>query len=627
MPENRSRTRALVRLVVMAAALLLTATACQTTTADPAAERLREALEQGIDLASFKPDDALRARYLPPVGSGKPKGEFVVGMPLEVATFALAPGDQDAVGTPLGPVLSTAGGGVTVDGDTYTLRWPALDPNVAERVRIELRMVGSGDAPVCDEYGGECLGYLDVRVVEEGGKGRGGGSSKGLITVPSGGTFVVQFKVLAPRSVQELAELSGHGGLDVEHGNCPASELTLPGQGLQAVGAGLQAVGAGLQAVGAGGLFVADVAALAVRALPAADVAAAFDGLGTAKHDVMLVVLDDFGGVYELPKAVTHGDLTALTDEAFAALVRDGKISHGAIVFHEVVALLRAVFGEGTWGEEPSLLGAPYVEFRAYSKGPKLRVQAVDARWGSATLDTDQAALALEAALGKARAKGFKRVVVNMSFGVVPCGVVEDFARTQEVTFDEYVAALMAHNGISGATAARLSAEVQQPAELDDPLFALVACPATGSGSCGHGLTSLVFVAASGNYGQGFALFPAALPGVVSVGSQPAQDGAAVPTRSAFSNAAAVLAPGDLVTVRTQGERGLALAGTSFAAPVVSAFAALDLQAQTPVCAGADPSDPAGSPAELAGGALDGLPLLPGFAAGTPDARQVLCGG
>ena len=35
----------------------------------------------------------------------------------------------------------------------------------------------------------------------------------------------------------------------------------------------------------------------------------------------------------------------------------------------------------------------------------------------------------------------------------------------------------------------------------------------------------------------------------------------------------------------------------------------------------------AGSPAELAGGALDGLPLLPGFAAGTPDARQVLCGG
>src|SRR5690606_30316703 len=109
------------------------------------------------------------------------------------------------------------------------------------------------------------------------------------------------------------------------------------GQGLQAVGAGLQAVGAGLQAVGAGGLFVADVAALAVRALPAADVAAAFDGLGTAKHDVMLVVLDDFGGVYKLPKAVTHGDLTALTDEAFAALVRDGKISHGAIVFHEVV--------------------------------------------------------------------------------------------------------------------------------------------------------------------------------------------------------------------------------------------------------------------------------------------------
>src|SRR5690606_41129654 len=119
-----------VRHVVMAAALLLTATACQTTTADPAAERLREALEHGIDLASFKPDDALRARYLPPVGSGKPKDEFVVGMPLEVATFALAPGDQDAGGTPPGPVLRTAGGGATDDADTYTRQRPALDPNV-----------------------------------------------------------------------------------------------------------------------------------------------------------------------------------------------------------------------------------------------------------------------------------------------------------------------------------------------------------------------------------------------------------------------------------------------------------------------------------------------------------------
>ncbi|HEX7039329.1 MAG TPA: S8 family serine peptidase [Trueperaceae bacterium] len=628
MSDSRSGTRATARLVVVAVAVMLASTACQTATVDPAAERLKEAIEEGVDLAGFKPDESLRARFLPPVGAANPRGEFVVGMPLEVAAFALAPGDGEAVGEPLGPVLGTALGGVTFAGDTYTLTWPVLDPNVAERVRLEIRMPGSGGSPVCGEAAGECLGFLDVRIVERGGPGRGGGDSEPLITVPSGGSFTVRFKVLVPESIEGLAELSGQGGLDVEHGNCPASEVSLPGQGLQAVGAGLQAVGAGLQAVGAGGLFVASVGALESEALSVQDVVDAFQGLGAAEHDVMLVVLDDFGGVYDLPFALTDRDLAALSDEALAALAADGRISHGAIVLHEVVALLTAALGDGVAGTEASLGGAPYVEFSSYGEGPRVRVQAVDARSAAGDIDTDEAARALEDALTTARGLGFQRVVVNMSFGVVPCGVLEDFARSEEVTFDEYVAALLGLNGVSGATADELAEELHLPVELaSDPFFAALACPPTGGATCGTGLDSVVFVAASGNYGQGFPLFPAALAGVVSVGSQGVDGGALVATASDFSNAAAVLAPGDLVVVRTQGRLGLALAGTSFAAPVVASFAALDQQAQQPVCAGGDPADPVGSPAALAVQDLDELPLLPGFAAGGDSALVSLCGG
>src|SRR5690606_11464311 len=205
---------------------------------------------------------------------------------------------------------------------------------------------------------------------------------------------------------------------------------------------------------------------------------------------------------------------------------------------------------------------------------------------------------------------------------------LEDFARSEEVTFDEYVAALLGLNGVSGATADELAEELHLPVELaSDPFFAALACPPTGGATCGTGLDSVVFVAASGNYGQGFPLFPAALAGVVSVGSQGVDGGALVATASDFSNAAAVLAPGDLVVVRTQGRLGLALAGTSFAAPVVASFAALDQQAQQPVCAGGDPADPVGSPAALAVQDLDELPLLPGFAAGGDSALVSLCGG
>jgi len=677
MPEHRSGTRAAARGFVVAAALLLAVTGCQTTTLDPSAEALRDALEEGVELAnsSFKPDDSLRVRYLPPVGSGQPKGDFMEHQEVEVLVFELACAQTGQACEPLQEKLSTRDGGdaLTRSGDTYTLRWPVLDPSVAEQVRVEIRMTSDDDAPLCSRGEPECLGYLDVRVVQKGGKGHGGGSSKGLITVPSGGTFEVRFKVLSPTSPEQLAVLSGQGALDLDAGSCPANELSLPSQGLQAVGAGLQAVGAGLQAVGAGlqavgagtgGLFVVEEEAGDIGRVGLDAYAAPLLFTGLPKRDVLLIVLDDFGDAkqptdYLLPPSLAFGDLGDLENEDLLRLATDGEYSHGGLVFFEVVQVLQRARGLGVFGYEPRLGGAPYVQFGGHAWTPRLRVQAVNGR-KDGTFDTDTAAAALADALATAKARGFKHVVVNMSFSIVPCGVLDDFASVtsdpngavgdlsgidEGFGFEDYVAALMAYNSVPSALQAELERAVRSPVSVvDDALLAAIGCPPAGGTGCGDGLDSIVFVAASGNYGLDFPMFPAALQGVVSVGAQAVgtdEDPQALlphPFRAGFSNAAAVLAPGDVIVIRRQGTVGLALKGTSFATPIASAFSALDLQTPAPRCEPALPGGPTadGGRAELAVGGFDpltgtfaglpGLPLLKAYAAGGPYAVKQLCG-
>jgi hypothetical protein len=118
---------------------------------------------------------------------------------------------------------------------------------------------------------------------------------------------------------------------------------------------------------------------------------------------------------------------------------------------------------------------------------------------------------------------------------------------------------------------------------------------ATGGGAawdCGRG--RLNHVASSGNYGLPYAMYPAAWDIVVAVSSQDAVPPAGFGgTPSSFSNAGEVMAPGALYALsRTSphGDQVLAYAGTSFSAPVVSLFTALDLMRDAPACGTADRS-------------------------------------
>src|SRR5690606_17464116 len=200
---------------------------------------------------------------------------------------------------------------------------------------------------------------------------------------------------------------------------------------------------------------------------------------------------------------------------------------------------------------------------------------------------------------------------------------------TEPATFEDYVEALLGHNGVSGQTAEMLGHAVQSPVtELDDPLLDFIACPRVFDGRpCGAYFQSIVNVAASGNYGLDFPLFPAAAGGVISVGSQSRQGGQFEEV-SGFSNAAAIVAAGDVILLRTDGKgSGLAYIGTSFSAPIVSLFVALDQRTGSPTCDAGDPGDPGEDPPQLAKNELDDVPLLPGlrFDDADPSAVELFC--
>jgi len=216
---------------------------------------------------------------------------------------------------------------------------------------------------------------------------------------------------------------------------------------------------------------------------------------------------------------------------------------------------------------------------------------------------------------------GFTDFVVNMSFAVVPCAVAADLGASSVTTFDEYVAAVRLVNGIGAQYDEGLAELLTTPLGAeDDPLLAYLDCPLPaekyGLPRCdggwqngGYVLGSLVHVASSGNLGHGFALYPAAWPSVISVSSLDASGAGYSPSRSGFANSGEVAAPGALFELGDAGAgQTIAYAGTSFSAPIVTLFAALDRLADR-VC---DPGDltttPAAAPS-LASGIYEDTPL------------------
>jgi len=496
--------------------------------------------------------------------------------------------------------------------------------------------------PVCNDPWGACLGYFDVRIVATGGGTNTPPSATDFLNVADHATVPVTFKVLAgtkPLPGAGVAGLVGMAGggdpLDETAGNCSSNDFYRPGQGLQAVGAGLQAVGAGLQAVGAvGGLFVADsdkvdglvttnatLAARLVAGMPAAN----------NKYYAAILVVDDFGsGVFGLPATLLDGSDLDVGD--LDGLLADGALSHGALVLHQVKQLATAATGDS---RPKSNASGSSAEFKA-AKGTRLLVQAVNANGK----DTQELAAAIRAAL-IALPDDYRRAVVNMSFAIVPCTVTEDagavFGTGSIPSFEEYVASLLEVNAIAPAYLDELGELVSLPVALaTDPFFAYLACPLEVTvlgqtrcdGKVGNNpsvVDSLVHVAASGNFGNDYSLYPAALPTVISVGSLDVAGSGYSSQPSSFSNAATVVAPGALVHLADKQAQRIVYAGTSFAAPVATLFVTLDQMTQQPSFSAGNLATYPITVHSLASTALTDLPLVCTFTTGPTSAVDHTC--
>ena len=400
-----------------------------------------------------------------------------------------------------------------------------------------------------------------------------------------------------------LLGLSTEQLIDESAGNCPNNEFEIPGQGAHAKG-------------GIGGLAVAPYP---TASTPGDATSAAYYIREQAQPDFVvtsaILVVDDFNGDFSdgvyFPDRDGLENLRMLPEQGPDERARDqeemmdelearGQLSHGALVFNHTLALL-SVFDQNvgirTLRVDTPASGVPsafepldvmLAEFPYLG----ITVAAVD------TEDFDTAVIAgrIAATLRALTAdQGVTRFAINLSFGLVPCSVREDFRAAKEefptLTFELYVEEVLKANRIQGFRE-QLVSLLTTPIE-NDPLLALaedeenldVELPREREGPI-----MITYLASAGNYGHDWSLAPGYWSEFVSVSASNLSG--IFDKADDYSNRGEVLLPGGFfkLTFYDPANRtwvtypDISVAGTSFAAPVLSVYTALDFTNGTPRC-------------------------------------------
>lgn len=400
-----------------------------------------------------------------------------------------------------------------------------------------------------------------------------------------------------------LTGLNGKPLLQPKAGNCEVNAFALKEQGFRFDG-------------GLGGIGFVDDGPPSVRPHPLpqpqseryADLAAAYLGHADGS-DVAIMIVDAFGAhpdaklggaVFDLSTADLAGygtDPFAALDHELATLEATGEASHGALVYAYALALVSHLPPKTTFEGfvDPAADGAEilrqavFEHLDAAGRAHRIVVQAVDTHG----YDTARIVDAIQNALHEdAGHLGIDRVALNMSFGIVPCSVEQDYEASKAsgtvTNIDEYLKALELAG--FGGTLEQLRRVLFTPFP-EDPLQIYLRDYARTSkqyqGTPQRLPGRLVALASSGNDGLGFPYAPAAWPRVVAVGANEALTS----DRADFSNTAGVRTGGAWYRVEDPVLAGgprvaahAAVAGTSFASPGAAVFTALDLMLTDPAC-------------------------------------------
>lgn len=295
----------------------------------------------------------------------------------------------------------------------------------------------------------------------------------------------------------------------------------------------------------------------------------------TIEDDVGILVLDDFGqDIFELDKAIF--EVEEFLPEMLVEFEVSGFTSHGALVMNHINGILE---GFGSYTPERT---APDAVTWQHESGSRIVVKGVAPR----DFNTETVAEALQVAIDGMRAQGIDKLVVNMSFIILPCSIVKDFAVKKILVptfFDYYRQAVednvnnvMRQQGIPFFLRDRVAEEVAdlivnelEPVDPEgDPLRLLMLAE-----------PEVLFVGAAGNFGRSVTAYPAVWDEVLSVSASDPDE------KADFSNPGSVMLAGAwfrlINPLNLNGHdltnANVVYAGTSFAAPGVSVFAALDL--------------------------------------------------
>lgn len=421
---------------------------------------------------------------------------------------------------------------------------------------------------------------------------------------------------------------------------CLAHEGTLPGQTMFISGSTLFISGsAGPFAVGTDLMYEANGVTTQVEARPpsyylgqppaAAGVPTLAELLGptdAAEGDVVIFVADDFsGGHFRLPSEVLGFDRFSLTAAELEDLVNKlsngDVISHGASVLHHLNSLVAA-----TGHYEPVDLGQTHDGthvWRNTDSSAKLVLRALDLsqQASAGTIDTADIATALvdgirgawdELAGLDVQASAY---VINLSWVLLPCKTVADFIADRGIgrfaTFGDYLGALADRNPdledelATGEGFAANLARILTWVGPEDGLHELVNGDERVNLFEAGGARRFAVVAAAGNFSLPYQMFPADWPFVVGAGAADYPQ-----SQRRYSNVADVVVPGEWFQLVREDDSPVELsyAGTSYSAPAVSLFTAINLVS-------------AGQGAHCAGTGLADLPGLSPLKTGlSPDA-------
>jgi hypothetical protein len=400
---------------------------------------------------------------------------------------------------------------------------------------------------------------------------------------------------LRPRSELEVAKLvpaNNHDAplIDEQAGNCPVNEIEIPGEGYRVKG-------------GIGGLAIAPNPVGITPGNPLTVGQHIFDQAAPDLTErAAIIVVDDFNGgprqpgVYFLDQQEGRAlaDLSGgATETEVQGLEANRQYSHGALVFNHTLALLSA----HDTNPEVSQIRVPILEEDAVISIPiviftKLNVTVV--ALDTQDFDTEVISGRLrETIRALGQQQNIDRFAVNLSFGLVPCSVLADFgaANREGMTFEAYQQEVLDANGLdAGAFRQDLVALLTTPVGTD-PLVTDVARNRELNGG-----SEISYLAAAGNYALPYALYPGYWSEFVSVSAQ--NLASSTPVRDPdYSNLGEVLLPGGYYTLTAYDPVGgswrdypnLSVAGTSFAAPVLSVFTAFDFTNPAPRCARRSP--------------------------------------